>query len=409
MKSWPTTLVSILSFLFMATFALAQVDEPDYGKEARFHDIYLKFNSEPTSDEEWSQVFTDAKPRIYTVTKGDTLWDVSKILFADPLFWPKIWSFNTQDILNPHEIKPNWKLQFMPGTLEAPPALVVAEIEGVKIPPPKKVYPPKAAFPPSIPEYRFNVPIKERTQFKRVDRSALSRTNIFPLPVEIRDSNPDIKGEVIEFEDGANVASESRDLYIRLDDDLPPGKYTVAKSVERSRYGYVIVFSAEVETTELINESENIYRAKIIKMINPVEVGDELIVGSIPDVVVDETPLAKEAPIMRIVGGYRSPTDSIFAAYSFVFLNAGIKHGLTVGESLNVYQDPKIRWEKTKIKKAFRLVGKLKLLKVDESVSTGYVLNTTTELREGDFVGILASETPVGSASGEGDADLILE
>jgi hypothetical protein len=401
------TTLAILTLVSVDVSWAQLMDEPDFGKEAKFHDIYQKFNSAPTSEETWAKAFTDTKPKIYTVNKGDTLWDVSKVLFADPLFWPKIWSFNTSEIMNPHEIKPNWKLQFLPGTLEAPPVLVVAEVEGVKLPPPKRLYPPAAKIPDSLPEYGFNLPVPEKSEFKKLDRSALRRITSLPLPVEIMESRPEVMGEVMEFDDGARVASDTRNIYIKLEDDLGPGVYTSVKSIDKSRYGYVIVYGAEIEVLERINDSENIYRAKILKMINQVEAEDEIIQGAIPNVEVDETPLASQAPLMRIVGGYRSPTDSVFAAYSFVFINGGTDQGLSAGDSLKVYQDPKIRWEKTKIKKAFYEVGKLKLLRVYEDVSTGYILNTQTELREGDFVGIMVSDS--GSGTSEDGDELILE
>ena len=46
----------------------------------------------------------------YTVKKGDTLWDISKHFFDDPLVWPEIWSQNAQ-ILNPHLIYPGNKIR----------------------------------------------------------------------------------------------------------------------------------------------------------------------------------------------------------------------------------------------------------------------------------------------------------
>lgn len=402
-------------FLLMVVPVFAQImDEPDYGKEARFHEIYKQFNSTPTTEEKWGQVFIDSKPKIYTVNKGDTLWDVSRVLFADPLFWPKIWSFNTSEILNPHEIKPKWKLQFLPGTLEsvpvlAPPILVVAEVEGVKLPAPKRIYPAHTKLPDSLPEYEFNIPKPKKSEYKKFDRTALKKVAPQPLPMEIKEDSPEVKGEVIEFDDGARVASDTRDVYIKLDDDLGPGKYTTVKSIDKSRYGYVIVYGAEIEVTERINDGENIYRAKILKMINEVEAEDQIIIGSIPVVDLEPGPLAQSAPLMRIVGGYRSPTDSVFAAYSFVFIDGGTEQGLTAGETLKVYQDPKIRWEKTKIKKSFREVGFMKLIRVNESTSTGYILQTQVELREGDFAGVMIPDSASGSIDGEASDDLILE
>ncbi len=420
---------SLILILVSFSFALAQSDEPDLAKEDRFFQIFQKYNSQPTTDEKWNQVFTDEKPRIYTVLKKDTLWDVSKVLFADPNFWPKIWSFNTSEILNPHEIRPGWKISFSPGTLSAPPQMSaeansavmaeedrvkvydtksLVEFEGVKIPPPL-ITRPVAEIPPSIPFYSNAPIIQERVQFIQSDQSELTKVPPIPLPVAAFDQRPEVVGEVVEFEDGSKLATDTRDIYIKLDEGMGPGVYTTIKRIDKSKYGYIAVYGAEVEAFQKINDGENIYRAKLKKMINVAEIDDQLVTGPIPIADVAETNLASEAPLLRIVGGYRSPTDSVFSAYSIVFLNGGTEQGLKSGETLKLYQDPKVRFESSKIKKAFRQVGLVKILRAEASVSTAYILTSKSELREGDFAGILEDEPNFGTSEDSSDDDLVLE
>lgn len=419
----------LILILISSFFAQAQSDEPDLAKEDRFFQIFQKYNSQPTNNEKWNQVFTDEKPRIYTVLKKDTLWDVSKVLFADPNFWPKIWSFNTSEILNPHEIRPGWKISFSPGTLSAPPQMSalanstlvtevdrvkvndtnsLVEFEGVKIPPPLLTR-PVAEIPPSIPFYSNAPVVTERVEFVQSDRSELTKIPPIPLPVAAFDQRPEVIGEVVEFEDGSKLATDTRDIYIKLDEGMGPGVYTTIKKIDKSRYGYIAVYGAELEAMEKINDGENIYRAKIKKMINVAEIDDQLISGPIPVADVAETSLASDAPLLRIVGGYRSPTDSVFSAYSIVFLNGGTDQGLKTGETLKLYQDPKIRFERSKIKKAFRQVGLVKILRAEASISTAYILSSKSELREGDFAGILQDEPNFGTSGDSADDELVLE
>ena len=54
----------------------------------------------------------DGHPDIYTVKKGDTLWDISAIFLEKPWLWPEIWHVNPE-IDNPHLIYPGDELRLV--------------------------------------------------------------------------------------------------------------------------------------------------------------------------------------------------------------------------------------------------------------------------------------------------------
>jgi len=64
--------------------------------------------------------------QIYTVKKGDTLWDLSQRFIDDPYYWPNVWAHNP-DITNPHLIFPGQKIRVLDGKLEIIPAYKEAE------------------------------------------------------------------------------------------------------------------------------------------------------------------------------------------------------------------------------------------------------------------------------------------
>ena len=101
-------------------------DDPNMGLEQRFNDIYNKYNINPTSDEVWGAASSKAA-NVYVVQKGDTLFTISRTLFGDPQFWPKIWALNNNGITNPHIIAPGTQIFFYPGEAGAAPSLSVGQ------------------------------------------------------------------------------------------------------------------------------------------------------------------------------------------------------------------------------------------------------------------------------------------
>ncbi|MGF1693628.1 LysM peptidoglycan-binding domain-containing protein [Photobacterium kagoshimensis] len=81
-----------LSFLFSCVLTVAVCIQPSLA-----------------SNNSNSLVLNENIPNVYTVKKGDTLWDISNHFLATPWLWPKLWQANPE-IENPHLIYPGDKL-----------------------------------------------------------------------------------------------------------------------------------------------------------------------------------------------------------------------------------------------------------------------------------------------------------
>jgi hypothetical protein len=57
-------------------------------------------------------------PEAHTVTRGETLWEISSRYYQNPYQWPRLWSYNSQ-IQNPHWIYPGDHVRLRDGSVAA--------------------------------------------------------------------------------------------------------------------------------------------------------------------------------------------------------------------------------------------------------------------------------------------------
>lgn len=100
-------------------------DEPNSQFESRLAQIYTE-HGEPVSDEKWISLVGTRAAEMYSVQAGDTLWDLSRTLFADGFYWSRLWAENPE-IQNPHQISKGQAIRFVGGTEAVPPEIRVVQ------------------------------------------------------------------------------------------------------------------------------------------------------------------------------------------------------------------------------------------------------------------------------------------
>lgn len=129
-----------LSLATVAPAALAQEDDPpetdaeELPTEGEGMDVLPP--ARPSAPKAGGR---DTAPgEVHTVSRGDTLWDLSQRYLGNSWYWPKVWSYNPE-IANPHWIYPGNRVRFFPDAEEAPTQVEtgegpkgITELEGVE-------------------------------------------------------------------------------------------------------------------------------------------------------------------------------------------------------------------------------------------------------------------------------------
>lgn len=79
----------------------------------------------PMSNANWVRWSGPRLDKTHRIRNKDTLWGLSDILFGNPHIWPKVWHLNAK-LDNPHVIHPGYFLQFHPGSPNAAPQLSIS-------------------------------------------------------------------------------------------------------------------------------------------------------------------------------------------------------------------------------------------------------------------------------------------
>lgn len=422
-------------------------DEPDMAWEARLHDIYVNFYASKTSNEQWAALVGDRESEDYKIMPGDTLWGISKTLFNDGNYWPKIWSLN-DDITNPHLIRKGNSVRFLMGNEAEPPAFAVSESgpqgdaeptlseiktstgDTVELPPPLDTYRPVLKkIPPSLPQWQNNNQTGNYDELG-IDygrRPILDVSKSAYLLSYIADQPETFTGKIIEIETGGEVAGEDQYVFIQLPQGQgQAGQIYVArenagkikaenKSIDETNLGVRIDNLGEIKLIDIVqarvDKGHEAWRAYVTKAIHFLPIGAGLHQGRLETYQSDEMSGPRSNVVAQVIGGAYDNRRTLFAAQSTLFINRGENDGLAIGQILPLRANQKLRNPKTLIEENIRPIGYIRIIKTAPNFATGIVVKAFENIVAGDLTGqgsllgrVSADENAFGIEDLPGDA-----
>jgi len=392
-------LVSLVSILFALTVSANDVSNSK--KEESLNQIYKTYNAQPTDQVIWSLVAGQSGVRTYKTQKGDTLWDISEMLFGDGFFWSKVWSLNPE-ITNPHDVPPGTVLSFYHGSLSDAPILnldkqqpealpeVLALTLNAEIPPPlKESAPPLNSLPDSFPQWKFkkDTSIQYNLDLKK-PRSEFPSPNQY-LSYYAAQEEVQGEGEVLGAELGMESASEHQYVFVKANAHAVGQTLLAVKNLGEvedpysSKKATLVQVQGLLQLIEAVDSEKGAFRALVKRTIAPIEKGAKLLSGDFPSLNMTDSGSVSQASA-RVFGGQFGLKRRIFGPDGILFLNQGSRSGLSEGQVLNVFKSQAVRTENSPVRENPRIIGKVKVVRTTEDFSTAVVLSALEEIRVGD-------------------------
>jgi hypothetical protein len=404
--------------------------DPDQRLEEKFNRIYEQYNKSETSIESWEKVVGNRKAETYVVQKGDTLWDISRTLFGDPFFWPKIWALNKSTIYNPHEIDPKMNIKFYPGseglvpslamvnkkdatTTEEPPlenskATPAKEEETDDKPQDRRIVTGTMPIPKSFPDYFVNSPKNEKKVILE-ERVNNYKSPAISLEFVMKESEIEPLGTISEMEIGSKTAATYQYVYVKLNDGnvknltvlKQPKTLKVPSGDDRSVLLYEV--EGEIEVLNKVNSEENVYRAMVKNARAFVSRGSILVSGSMRKIVAEDGS-DSSANQGQIIGNLND--NKLIAKNSFVVVDQGAQAGYTQGKIVPIFMNANNRNEGSIVTENQQKIGRMIIVDASENYSVGYVLKIFEQVYVKDFVGSNSGGSGAGAESAAVDSSL---
>ncbi len=375
---------------------------------------YVTFNGTPTED--WETILEESKvDRVYRVQKTDNLHDISKTLFGDSSFWPKIWSINS-GVTNPHLIEKGSVIYFSGGSQIEPPTFGLNAIDSKtytygngfiepKLPPAKLdkgVTPIPKAF-----KNFFTYSGNDEDERKLVEsisaneRLALKQKRKIQITSELTSKRPKSLGRVLRVESGGTIAMPGSLIVVKfkasetpnLGDQFTAYNYNSIGFFGESKKSVDVGIIKWVGTLKVVGRlKKNEFFAQVVDSNDFLSVGSKLSKSSIETIELpNRLPKINEDSRVnskvKIVGAENSSELEVIGENSVVYIKGGVNKGLEKNKIYPIFENFGVGILQNNKPFKPKSIGYIKIAKVSERFATGVVFNLSSNVKDGSLLG----------------------
>lgn len=367
----------------------------------------------PIPDEQWAEIAGTHATESYSIVNGDNLFDISKRLFGDGKYWPKVWALNNGTILNPHMILPGNSVQFSPGSAESLPQVAIAENGAAPaadgsdavptatdagdvsaiIPARKKRSQQWRRLPPQGWE---NVPVKapptvDAHGFDRRSKLNFARPTAIDLPAIAASEKLPILGQVVGSRAESSHMRLGDSVYIRADEELQVGETyavtqapAVLKSRKSDRVGYSYLILGKVQ---ILGVRDNLFIGNVVAGRDLIFRGASLI--KLPGKAKHQDPIPGPSSLEGVLMMDHNLSTYTTAQFKTAFVDRGADDGVQPGMVFRAYQYYDPSNDKKVTSSNFIIDADLIVLQTSARFSYVLVLNSLSMITENATVILL--------------------
>ena len=303
----------------------------------------------------------DNAPDVYTVARGDTLWDIAGRFLQQPWRWPEVWRLNEAGIRNPHLIYPG---QVIMLDRNGPWLSIGQRVSGTS----------SDRLSPRIYEEPLDSAISS-IPLQIID-PFLNRPLVVDEPV-LKDSATIIATETSRVLTGSGDTIFAKNLH----GDRP------AKPLEDPVTREVIAYEAAYLGTARVVERGSPATLDIVTAVEEIGVGDLLLPSERPSVFSYVPHAPDQAIDSRVIAIHRGVSET--GKNHVIALNAGAREGLERGHVLTLFRNRGVaEYPGDGGKERFQLpekrYGQVFVFRVFERVSYALVMETDGQVTIGD-------------------------